>query len=46
MKDFAICFNGQVRQLYKGFEDFQILTKDIKYDVFAHIWEMDELLSG
>ena len=46
MRDFAICFNGQVRQLYKGFEDFQILTKDIEYDVFAHIWEMDELLSG
>jgi len=46
MKDFAICFNGQVRQLYRGFEDFQNLTKNIEYDVFAHIWEMDELLSG
>jgi len=46
IKDFAVCHTGQVRQLYRGFEDFQKLTENIEYDVFAHIWEIDELLSG
>lgn len=45
-KDFAICFSGQPRCLETGHKDFEKLFDGLEFDIFAHIWEFDGLLSS
>jgi hypothetical protein len=46
MKEFAVCFSGQPRCIEPAKKDFDILFSGIEFDVFAHIWDSDELLSS
>jgi len=46
IKEFAICFSGQPRCIIPAHEDFKLLFEGLEYDVFAHIWNSDELLSS
>jgi hypothetical protein len=46
IKEFAVCFSGQPRQIHKGHSDFVKLMEGLEYDVFAHLWECKSLLSG
>jgi hypothetical protein len=45
-KDFAICFSGQPRCIDRAYQDFIRLFEGLEYDVFAHIWDSEELLSS
>jgi hypothetical protein len=46
MKELAICFSGQPRCIDRAFLDFQKLFEGLDYDIFAHIWDSEELLSS
>ncbi len=46
MKEFGIVFSGQARQLHRGHSDFMKLVDGLDYDIFAHIWECESLLSA
>jgi len=46
MSDIAICFGGQPRCLDKAFADIKKYFNTEDFDVFAHLWKSDDLLSS
>jgi hypothetical protein len=46
MKEFAVCFSGQPRCINESYKDFVKLFDGLDYDIFAHIWDSEELLSS
>jgi hypothetical protein len=45
-KKFSICFSGQPRCIEPAYDDFKKLFSNIDYDIFAHIWQSNNLLSS
>lgn len=46
IKEIGVCFSGQPRQIHKGHADFIKLMEGQEYDVFAHLWDCEGLLSA